>query len=100
MKRFGWWCLAVWMAAAWAGPAESDGADDPKAAVLAGQAASLLERNCLQCHRGAGSASKAKFDVRSVASMIDAGVILKDDPQNSLLWELAHRGTMPPRSQP
>ena len=82
-------------------------ADDPKTVELAAKAASVLERNCLQCHRGAGSASKAKFDVRVVRGqpkinngMIDNGVVIEGDPQSSMLWLLAHRGTMPPRSQP
>ena len=67
---------------------------------LAARAAAILERNCLQCHRGAGSASKSKFDVRDVASMIESGVIVPDAPDDSMIWILAHRGTMPPRSQP
>jgi len=67
---------------------------------LAAKAAAILERNCLQCHRGAGSASKSKFDVRDVASMIENGVIVPEAPDDSMLWILAHRGTMPPRSQP
>lgn len=75
-------------------------ADDPKATVLAAKAALILERNCLQCHRGAGSASKSKFDVRDVDSMLDAAVVIEGEPEGSLLWKLGHRGTMPPRSQP
>jgi len=71
-----------------------------EAAPVAAKAAAILERNCLQCHRGAGSASKAKFDVRDVDSMIDAGVVVPEAPDDSMLWMLAHRGTMPPRSQP
>lgn len=66
---------------------------------LAGQAALVLERNCLHCHRGNSSTSRAKFDVRSVASMVQEGVLLPNDPGNSLVWELAHRGSMPPRAQ-
>ena len=67
---------------------------------LAAKAAAILERSCLQCHRGAGSASKAKFDVRDVASMIENGVVVPEAPDDSMVWQLAHRGIMPPRSQP
>lgn len=75
-------------------------AAEPIPDELAAEAGRILERNCLQCHRGSGSASKAKFDVRDVNSMIEYGVIVKGAPKDSLIRELAHRGTMPPRSQP
>lgn len=75
-------------------------ADEDVKAQLAAKAGSILERNCLQCHRGDGSASKSKFDVRDVQSMIDTGVVVPEDAESSMLWLLAHRGTMPPRSQP
>lgn len=75
-------------------------ADEADKAQLAAKAGSILERNCLQCHRGDGSASKSKFDVRDVQSMIDTGVVVPNDSESSMLWMLAHRGTMPPRSQP
>jgi serine/threonine-protein kinase len=75
-------------------------ADEATQAQLAAKAGSILQRNCLQCHRGDGSASKSKFDVRDVQSMIDAGVVIPGDAESSMLWLLAHRGTMPPRSQP
>jgi mono/diheme cytochrome c family protein len=80
--------------------AADDKSRESTPAELAARAASVLERSCLQCHRGAGSASKAGFDVRDVKSMIDYGVVIPKDSKGSLLWELAHRGTMPPRSQP
>ena len=75
-------------------------ADEDAKAQLAVKAGSILERNCLQCHRGDGSASKSKFDVRDVQSMIDTGVVVPEDAESSMLWLLSHRGTMPPRSQP
>ena len=76
-------------------------ADENKTNPLAENAAVILERNCVQCHRGAGSASRAGFDVRSVKSMIEWDVIKIGKPaEQSRLWDLAHRGTMPPRSQP
>lgn len=75
------------------------GGDEPTETKLADKVAIILERNCLHCHRGDSSASRAKFDVRSVASMIEAGVVVAGEPESSLVWELAHRGTMPPRSQ-
>ena len=75
-------------------------ADEAGKTQLAAKAGTILERNCLQCHRGDGSASKSKFDVRDVESMIDMGVIVPEDAESSMLWLLSHRGTMPPRSQP
>ncbi len=66
---------------------------------LARLAAVVLERNCLHCHRGNSSTSRAKFDVRSVASMVQEGVLVPKDAESSLIWELAHRGSMPPRAQ-
>jgi serine/threonine-protein kinase len=86
-------------------------ADDPPEQVAV-KAAVILERNCLQCHRGAGSASKLNFNVLQPQTMIDADVIRlkteeiggrkvrRGDPDNSQLWVRVHRGTMPPRSQP
>lgn len=73
---------------------------DPASTALAAKAAAILERHCLQCHRGAGSASRAKFDVRDLPSMIDSGVVVPNSPEDSMVWLMAHRGTMPPRSQP
>jgi mono/diheme cytochrome c family protein len=78
----------------------SASADEATQAQLAAKAGSILQRHCLQCHRGDGSASKSKFDVRDVQSMIDSGVVMPGDAESSMLWLLAHRGTMPPRSQP
>lgn len=75
-------------------------ADEASKTQLAAKAGTILERNCLQCHRGDGSASKSKFDVRDVQSMIDMSVIVPEDAESSMLWLLSHRGTMPPRSQP
>lgn len=75
-------------------------ADEEVKARIAAKAGAILERNCLQCHRGDGSASKSRFDVRDVQSMIDTGVVVPEDTESSMLWLLAHRGTMPPRSQP
>lgn len=75
-------------------------ADEDAKVQLAAKAGSILERNCLQCHRGDGSASKSKFDVRDVQSLIDTGVVIPGEADSSMLWLLAHRGTMPPRSQP
>lgn len=66
---------------------------------LAKRAGKVLERNCLHCHRGDSSASRAKFDVRSAASMVKEGVLVPGDSDSSLVWELSHRGSMPPRAQ-
>ncbi|MFN9720003.1 MAG: hypothetical protein ACK58L_14995 [Planctomycetota bacterium] len=75
-------------------------ADEDAKEQLAARAGSILERHCVQCHRGDGSASRSKFDVRDVQSMIDTGVVVPEDASSSMLWLLSHRGTMPPRSQP
>ena len=74
--------------------------DTPPADPLAEKAAAILQRNCLLCHNGPGSVSKAAFDVRSVESMNENDVIRPGKPEESQLWVMAHRGTMPPRSQP
>lgn len=74
--------------------------DTPKGDELAARAAAVLQRNCLLCHNGPGSVSKADFDVRSVETLKENDVVRPGKPEESLIWTLAHRGTMPPRSQP
>lgn len=90
--------LALMLVALLTLPVELQGSEQTGEA-LSKRAAIILERNCLHCHRGDSSASRAKFDVRSAESMMDAGVVVAGEPESSLVWELAHRGTMPPRSQ-
>lgn len=96
MKRL----ARVWMVLVLAVASSAGAQDAPPANPLAEKAAAILQRNCLLCHNGPGSVSKAAFDVRSVESMNESDVIRGGKPEESQLWVMAHRGTMPPRSQP
>ena len=63
------------------------------------QASRILGRYCHRCHRGAGSAAGYEFDVRDVASLLEGTVVKAGSPNEFPLWNLMHRGTMPPKSQ-
>lgn len=69
-------------------------------AELAKQAGLILRRNCYRCHKGRGSESGYAFNVLDVVSMVEEGMILKEDHAHSEIYNAMFRGSMPPKNRP
>ena len=69
-------------------------------AGLAKNAGLVLRRNCYRCHKGQGSESGYAFNVLNTKSLVDEGMVVAEDHENSELYNAMFRGRMPPRNRP
>ena len=67
---------------------------------LAKQAGLVLRRNCYRCHKGEGSESGYAFNATDVESMIEDGMLVEGEHEDSEIYTTMFAGRMPPKNRP